>query len=186
MKGTRSKDEFTSIALGLVSGLYNAAFRLTRNEHEAEDLVQETYAHAFEHASELRSLSATKTWIFRIMYHRFVSLQRAAHARPELKLLGGGLEESPAAGEAVLRLERDSIARLTRPTILRAIERLPQELRTAVVMCDVEGFSYQEIAEIMACPLGTVRSRIARAREHLMRALGAEAAALGIGKVPKQ
>ena len=72
------------------------------------------------------------------------------------------------------------------PAITKAIERLPEELRTAVVLCDVEGFSYQEIAEIMDCPVGTVRSRIARAREHLIRALAAEAAALGIGKVRKQ
>jgi DNA-directed RNA polymerase specialized sigma24 family protein len=129
MKSTRGKDDFTSIALGLVSSLYNAAFRLTRNEHEAQDLVQETYAHAFEHASELRSLAATKTWIFRIMYHRFVSLQRAADARPELKLLEGGLEESPAAGEAALRVDRDSIARLSRPAILGSSQNLPQILR---------------------------------------------------------
>src|SRR6266851_1688588 len=107
-------------------------------------------------------------------------------ARPELKVLEGGLEESSAAIEVALRLERATIARLSRATITKAIERLPEELRTAVVMCDIEGFSYQEIAEIMDCPVGTVRSRIARAREHLMRALAAEATTLGIGRVRKQ
>ncbi len=180
------KDEFTAIVLGLVSPLYNAAFRLTGDEQDAEDLVQDTYAYAFQHANDLRSLAASKTWIFRILYHRFISLRRAARARPELKVLEGGLGESSVAVEAAIRLERATIGRLSRPAITKAIERLPEELRTAVVMCDVEGFSYQEIAEIMDCPVGTVRSRIARAREHLMRGLAAEAAALGIGRVRKQ
>src|SRR6266849_3534605 len=166
-------DEFAAIAVGLMSSLYNAAFRLSRDEHDAEDLVQDTYAYAFEHANELRSPAAAKTWLLRILYHRFISLRRTSRARPELKVLEG-------------RLERATLGRLSRPAITKAIERLPEELRTAVVMCDVEGFSYQEIAEIMDCPVGTVRSRIARAREHLIRALAAEAAALGIGRVRKQ
>src|SRR6266851_1688589 len=73
-------DEFTAIALGLLSSLYNAAFRLTRDEHDAEDLVQDTYAYAFEHANELRSPAAAKTWLLRILYHRFISLRRTARA----------------------------------------------------------------------------------------------------------
>ncbi len=176
-------DEFTAIAVGLVSSLYNAAFRLTHDEHDAEDLVQDMYAYAFEHAHELRSPAAAKTWLLRILYHRFISLRR--HARPDLKVLEGGLEE-PAAVEAAMRLERATIARLSRPAIIAAVDKLPEEMRTAVVMCIVEGLSYQEIAEIMDCPVGTVRSRIARARQQLMRALASEAAALGIGKERKQ
>ncbi len=180
------KDEFNAIALGLLSTVYNSALRLTGDEHDAEDLVQDTYTYAFEHAHELRSLAACKTWMFRIMYHRFISMRRAARSRPELKVLEGGLEESMAAVEAALRSERAMTARLSRSAISKAIERLPAELRTAVVMCDVEGFQYQEIAKIMDCPVGTVRSRIARAREHLVRTPAAEATALGIGKVSKQ
>ncbi len=99
-------DEFTAITVGLVSSLYNAAFRLTRDEHDAEDLVQDMYAYAFEHANELRSPAAAKTWLLRILYHRFISLRRTSRARPELKVLDGGLEESSVAVEAALRLER--------------------------------------------------------------------------------
>jgi len=179
-------DEFTAIAVGLVSSLYNAAFRLTRDEHDAQDLVQDTYAYAFEHANELRSLAASKTWLLRILYHRFISLRRTSRARPEFKLLEGGLQEAAAAVEAAMRLERTTIASLSRPAIMTAVDKLPEEMRTALVMCIVEGLSYQEIAEIMDCPVGTVRSRIARARGHLMRALASEAAALGIGKERKQ
>ncbi|MGH7781570.1 MAG: sigma-70 family RNA polymerase sigma factor [Candidatus Binataceae bacterium] len=186
LKGRMRNDEFTAIAIGLVSSLYNAAFRLTRAEHDAEDLVQDTYAYAFEHANELRSPAAAKTWLLRILYHRFISLRRTSRARPELTVLEGGLEETAPAVEAAMRLERAAIARLSRPAIMTAVDKLSEEMRTAVVMCIVEGLSYQEIAEIMGCPVGTIRSRIARARGHLMRALTSEAAALGIGRERKK
>jgi len=172
-------DEFTAIAVGLLSSLYNAAFRLTRNRDQAEDLVQDTYAYAFAHGDELRSVAAAKSWLMRILYHRFISLHR--RRGPELKVLEGGLDERPAS-EAALSLERATVARLSRPAISAALDRLPDEMRSALLMCVVDGMSYQEIAEIMGCPVGTVRSRIARARGQLMHALAAEAAALGIGR----
>src|SRR5216684_3747235 len=106
-------DEFAAIAVGLMSSLYKAAFRLTRDERDAEDLVQDMYAYAFENASELRSPAAAKTWLLRILYHRFISLRRTARARPELKVLEGGLEESSAAIEVALRLERATLGRLS-------------------------------------------------------------------------
>jgi len=180
--GDTRRDEFGAIALGALSALYNAAVRLTGNEHDAEDLVQETYLHAFEHADQLKSLAACKVWLFRIMRNRFISLHRAARARPELVVIEGELEKLPSADEAALRLERAAIARMSRPAIEKALARLPQEMRTAVTMCDIEGFSYQEIAKIIGCPVGTVRSRIARAREQLVRALAVEAGAIGITK----
>ena len=179
MENTR-RDEFSGIALGALSALYNAAVRLTGNGHDAEDLVQETYLHAFQHADQLKSLAACKVWLFRIMRNRFISLHRAAQARPELVLVEGELEKLPAADEAALQLERAAIARLSRAAIQKALARLPEDMRTAVTMCDIEGFSYDDISEIVGCPVGTVRSRIARARGHLARALGVEASALGI------
>jgi RNA polymerase sigma-70 factor, ECF subfamily len=170
----------------MLPALYNMAFRLTRDQHEAEDLVQDTYAQAFEHANELRNLGAIKTWIFRIMYHRFVALRRSSNARPELRVLEGGLEESvgdvegpPVAGSA-------GISRLSRPAIANAIGQLPEDLRCAFTMRVIEGFAYREIAEIMDCPVGTVFSRISRARAQLMRTLAAEAASFGIGKERKR
>jgi RNA polymerase sigma-70 factor, ECF subfamily len=176
-------DDFTAIAVGLLSSLYNAAIRLARDAHDAQDLVQDTYAYAFAHADELRSVAAARTWLMRILYHRFISLRR--QVRPELTLLEGGLGE-PSAFEAAMSLERATIARLSRPALSAAVNKLPEEMRTALWMCIVDGMSYQEIAEIMDCPVGTVRSRIARARAQLMHALAAEAAALGIGRERKQ
>ncbi len=172
-------DEFRSIAVGLLSSLYNAVFRPTRDTDAAEDLVQDTYTYAFAHSDDLRSLAVAKAWLMRILYHRFISLRRREH--PELKVLEGGLEERPAS-EAALSLERATIARLSRPAISAALDKLPDEMRGVLLMCVVEGMSYQEIAEIMDCPLGTVRSRIARARGQLMHLLAAEAVALGIGR----
>jgi RNA polymerase sigma-70 factor, ECF subfamily len=174
------RDEFSAIALGALSALYNAARRLTGNDHDAEELVQETYLHAFEHADQLKSLAACKVWLFRIMRNRFISLHRAARARPELVVVEGDLEKLPAADEVALQLERAAIARMSRAAIEKAIARLPEEMRATVTMCDIEGFSYHDISEIVGCPVGTVRSRIARAREQLVRALATEAGALGI------
>jgi RNA polymerase sigma-70 factor, ECF subfamily len=176
------RDEFTRIALGALSELYNAARRLTGNEHDAEDLVQETYLQAFGQANQLRSLASCKVWLFRIMRNRFISLHRSGKARPELVLLEGGLEEAPLVVEAALHLERSTIARFSREAIAKALGRLPEEFRTAVTMYDIEGFSYKEIAEMMGCPTGTVRSRIARGRVYLMGGLASEAAALGLGR----
>jgi RNA polymerase sigma-70 factor (ECF subfamily) len=91
MTGGMHSDEFISMAVGLLSSLYDAAFRLTRDGDDAEDLVQDTYAYAFAHADELRSIGAAKPWLMRILYHRFISLRR--RGGPELKVLEGGLDE---------------------------------------------------------------------------------------------
>jgi len=165
-----------------LAALYNAALRLTGNDHDAEDLVQETYLHALQHADELRSLAACRVWLFRIMRNRFVSERRAARSRPELVVIEKNIEESRAAADIALQADRAAIARMSRAAIVKALAHLPDDMRTAVMMCDVEGFSYQEIAEIVGCPVGTVRSRIARAREALMHSLAAQARALGITK----
>lgn len=178
--------DFTPVALGFLSTVYNAARRMTRNEHDAEDLTQDTYDAAFRQAAQLRDLAHCKAWLFSILRRRWISGERKHRARPDLVVLDGGIEaaEALASQGDLPALERVMIARMARPAITEALERLPEELRTALVLCDIEGFTYEEIATIMACPLGTVRSRIARARERLARQLAPQAAALGIGKEP--
>ena len=104
-------------------------------------------------------------------------------------MVEGGIEAVDAnAGHDNMtpQFERTVMARLTRPAIVHALERLPDELRTGLLLCDLEGFTYEEIAEIMGCPIGTVRSRIARARARLVKQLATQAAALGIGKEPSR
>jgi RNA polymerase sigma-70 factor, ECF subfamily len=181
------RTEFAAVALSFLPALYNAAYRMTGSEHDAEDLAQETYADAFRHADQLRNLAHCKAWLFRILRSRLVSRERARRARPELVVVEGGIEaaETAAAPEVILHVEREALARLARPAIARALARLPEDLRTTVLLCDLEGFAYEEIAEIMECPVGTVRSRIARARARLMQQLASQAAALGITKEPQ-
>ena len=183
----RAHPEFAAVALGALSSLYNFAYRLVGNEADAEDLVQDTYVEAFRHAGQLRNLARCRAWLFRILRNRRVSRERMRRARPELIILGGGLDAADAsmASEALPQLERAVVARLTRPAILHALATLPEDMRTALLLCDLEGFTYEEIADIMQCPIGTVRSRIARARAQLMRHLAPHAAALGIGKGPR-
>lgn len=180
-------DEFTAVALGALPALYNAAYRLTDSEQDATDLVQETYAEAFDHADQLRNVAQCKAWLFRILRNRFISAGRARNARPELVVVEGGLEAAEAVAATALlpQLERALIGRLARPAIVQALGRLPEEMRSTVLLCDLEGFTYEEIAEIMGCPIGTVRSRIARARMQLVRQLAAHAASLGIGTGPR-
>jgi len=186
---TTRHTEFAAVALGFLSAIYNAAHRMTGDEHDAEDLAQETYVEAFRHAGQLRDLAHCKPWLFRILRNRFISSERKRRARPELVMVEGGVEavDANAAQDTMMpQLERTVMARLTRPAIVHALERLPDELRTGLLLCDVEGFTYEEIAEIMGCPIGTVRSRIARARARLMKQLATQAAALGIGKEPSR
>jgi len=180
MKRPRS-DDFTGVALSALSSLYNAAYRLTGNEHDAEELVQETYLQAFEHADQLQNLGKLKAWLLRIMRNRLISLDRRRRARPELVVLEGGIDAATSPSDLALQNERLTAVRFSREAINHALSRLPEEFSTAIVMCDIEGLSYQEIAEVMECPVGTVRSRIARGRARLSRMLVAEAGALGIG-----
>jgi RNA polymerase sigma-70 factor (ECF subfamily) len=182
----RRKEEFAALAVAALSPLYNAALRLTASDADAEDLVQETYAHAFAHADQLHDLGSIRAWLFRIMRNCSVSHYRAHRARPELTVIEGGAESIESSGEPVPDVQAEALARLSREAISRALAQLPEEFRSTIVMCDVEGFSYEEIAEAMECPIGTVRSRIARARAQLMRSLAGEAATLGIGARRRQ
>jgi RNA polymerase sigma-70 factor (ECF subfamily) len=186
---TTRHPEFAAVALGFLSAIYNAAHRMTGDQHDAEDLAQETYVEAFRHAEQLRDLADCKAWLFRILRNRFISSERKRRARPELVMLEGGVDtvDSNAARDSVMPpLERTVMERLTRPAIVHALERLPDELRTVLLLCDLEGFTYEEISQIMGCPIGTVRSRIARARARLVKQLANHAAALGVSKEPSR
>src|SRR6059036_1537488 len=118
--------EFAAVTLGFLPALYNAAYRLTGSEVDAEDLVQDTYVEAFRHADQLRNLAQCKAWLFRILRNHFVSAERRRRARPELVLVEGGIEalETPEAQARLPQLERAAIGRLARPAILQALDRL--------------------------------------------------------------
>jgi RNA polymerase sigma-70 factor (ECF subfamily) len=157
-----------------MGSLYSAALRMTRNPSDAEDLVQETYLKAYRGYGSFRAGTNLKAWLYRILTNTFINSYRAKRRHPEETELEevedfylfrrlGGLE---AAEEVEEVLES-----MTDEEVKQAIESLPESFRMAVLLADVEGFSYKEIAEIMDVPIGTVMSRLHRGRRALQKAL---------------
>ena len=166
----------------LTDRLYGTALRLTRNSDDAEDLVAETVAKAWAKLGKLSDPQSFDAWIQRILTNTFVSEWRHRRASPEV-----AMEPEPEdGGDEPFSLyeklhqpfllwwttpEEEVIAKLLREDIDRALDVLPDAFRIAVVLVDVEGYSYGEAAELLGVPMGTVRSRLARARAQLQRAL---------------
>jgi RNA polymerase sigma-70 factor (ECF subfamily) len=177
--GTISYEEFAEVALSYFNQLHNAAQRLCRNSADADDLVQESYRLAFQHYRELRSLAHCRAWLYRILHRQAVTQHRRQRSGPPLVLIDGGADDS---GEAALpaTFDGDLLEYISLQEVRAAIEALPSDLRVGVTLCDIEGFTYAEIADITGCPVGTVRSRIARARAKLMAKLQTHAENCGI------
>jgi RNA polymerase sigma-70 factor (ECF subfamily) len=177
----------------LTDRLYGTALRLTRNADDAEDLVAETVMKAWTRLDELRDPQAFQAWIQRILNNTFLSEWRHRRASPEV------LVEAPCedgAGEPFSLFEKlhqpfllwwsdpeeSLIAGLLREDLDRALDALPDAYRVAVVLVDVQGYSYPEAAEVLGVPVGTVRSRLSRARSQLQRALWRHAQEAGLVK----
>jgi len=174
-------DEFAEVALSYQGPLWHAALRFTRNRIEAEDLLQETYRRAFEHAGELRQLSRCRAWLFRILTS--LAIDRHRRIRRGLVIAGSAAEDAsePVVPSGWGDLEQEMLDRISTQEIEKLIKALPDEQAIALTLSDVEGFTYEEIAEVLDCPIGTVRSRIARARATLMERLSGRARMYGIG-----
>ena len=172
-------DEFSDVALSYLNQLYFAAQRLTGNSADADDIVQQTYELAFQHYGELRSLAHCRAWLYRILHRQAVTRYRRQSSGPQLVLIDGGADDSEYA-RAQAPFDGDQLEQISLQEIRGAIESLPSDLRVAVTLCDIEGFTYAEIADITETPVGTVRSRIARARAKLMRKLQTHAEECGI------
>ena len=161
-----------------MSGLYGAAMRMTRNPADAEDLVQEAYLRAYRGYGNFDAGTNLKAWLFRILTNTYINSYRAKQRRPETVDLEegedfflfnrvGGLE----AATANRTTEDTVLERITDSEVKEAVESLPENFRIPVLLADVEGFSYKEIAEIMDVPIGTVMSRLHRGRRALQKAL---------------
>jgi RNA polymerase sigma-70 factor, ECF subfamily len=177
---TVPNDEFAEVALSYLNQLYFAAQRLTGNSADADDLVQETYQLAFQHRGELRSLAHCRAWLYRILHRQAVTRYRRQCCGPQLVLVDGGGVDDSAYARPQVPFDGDLLEHISLQEIRSAIEALPSDLRIAVTLCDIEGFTYAEIAAISDAPVGTVRSRIARARAKLMRKLQTHAEECGI------
>jgi len=161
-----------------MSSLYSAAMRMTRNPADAEDLVQETYLKAYRGFGGFEEGTNLKAWLYRILTNTYINSYRAKQRRPDETDLDevedlylyrrlGGLE-AVAAGRSA---EEEVLDQITDSEVKEAIESLPEQFRMVVLLADVEGFSYKEIAEIMDIPIGTVMSRLHRGRKALEKAL---------------
>ena len=169
---------FAEQAMEFMPSLYSAALRMTRNPSDAEDLVQETYLKAYRAFGGFQEGTNLKAWLYRILTNTFINSYRARKRRPETSDIEdveelylyhrlGGLEAAAAGRSA----EDEVLDRFTDDDVKRAIESLPESFRIAVLLADVEGFSYKEIADIVDVPIGTVMSRLHRGRKALQKAL---------------
>jgi RNA polymerase sigma-70 factor (ECF subfamily) len=176
-----SKDAFETQVLALLGPLHGVARRLTKNDADAEDLVAESITRAWRARASLVDGGAFRAWMFRILNNTFISERRKVLARPREELL---VDESTDEGAFSIfeRLhqpfllwfgnpEQEFLDKLLREDLDRALAALPEHYRVVVVLADVEGLKYGEIAEALDIPIGTVRSRLARARCALQRAL---------------
>lgn len=159
------RQAFCAAALGCKERLWGYALQLTRDRAQAEDLLQLTYVRAFEHWQQLRELERVAGWLLRTMHRAFVDQCRATTRAAEDPLeVVLEVSEARESGPAERTVARDSVQ--------RALSQLAPSLAQAITLRDVWGFSYEEIAELMGCPVGTVRSRIARARAQMLEHLG--------------
>jgi RNA polymerase sigma factor (sigma-70 family) len=161
--------EFEELAMPLVSSVYNLARWLVRNEDEAEDLVQETYLKGLRSFASFQSGTNFRAWILRILRNNFLSSRSTLDWRMTVELKNE--EELPLSRARCISPESLFIEMSNIAAIRSAIEQLPLRSREVILLCDVEDLAYKEIAEILEIPIGTVMSRLARARRAVREAL---------------
>jgi RNA polymerase sigma-70 factor (ECF subfamily) len=182
------KRRFQEEALPLLDSLYAGALRMTRNPADAEDLVQETMLRAYRSFNRFEPGTNLKAWLFRILTNAYINVYRKRQREPQ-KVSQDDIEEfdlyqelkdhDPQFSATPESIVLDS---LVDSDIIEAIDALPEQFRLAVILSDIEGFTYAEMAEIMDVPLGTVMSRLHRGRKALQKRLWDLAVDRGIVK----
>jgi len=166
---------FERDALPFLDQLYAAAMRMTRNPADAEDLVQETFVKAFAAFHQFQEGTNLKAWLYRILTNTFINSyrkkQREPLTVPDDDTSDWYLYDKLGASNVEASAESEVLEKIPDEDVQRALEDLPEGFRMAVLLADIEGFSYKEIAEIMGVPIGTVMSRLHRGRKALQKAL---------------
>ncbi len=172
------RDSFEAIALPYTKSIYNAALRLTRRPEDAGDLVQETFLRAYRTFGNFTPGTNCKAWLFTIMYSIFVNKYRKEQRQPEHI----SIDESDEAYQQALAIWDPLSPTEIGTEVNQALDRLPESFRSVVLLVDVEEMTYEEAAAILDCPLGTVRSRLFRARKLLFMELQAYAHGQGYAR----
>ena len=169
---------FAEDAMPLMDGLYSAAMRMTRNAADAEDLVQETYLKAYRAYERFEVGTNLKAWMYRILTNSYINAYRKKQRRPDESDIDdiedlylyrrlGGAESAVLSRSA----EDELLEMFGEDEVTLALEDLPEHYRMPILLADVEGFAYKEIAEILDVPIGTVMSRLHRGRKQLQKRL---------------
>ena len=169
------KERFERDAVPLLSGMYSSALRMTRNPADAEDLVQETFLRAYRGFAGFQEGTNLKAWLYRILTNTFINTyrkkQREPKTVPDDNVEDWYLYDRLAAQNSEASAETTVLETMPDEDVKAALDALPEAFRMAVLLADVEGFSYKEIAGILDIPIGTVMSRLHRGRRALEKAL---------------
>lgn len=173
-----SRERIEAEAISYIDSLYRTALRMTGNASDAEDLVQETFLRAFRSLHQFKEGTNLRAWLFRIMTNAFINEYRKRTRRPSSSslddiedfylydhLIDSGIQPMDERPEDIV------LGRMTADDVIGALDDLSDDFRQVVLLADVEGFSYREIAEILDIPVGTVMSRLFRARRKLQKGL---------------
>jgi RNA polymerase sigma-70 factor, ECF subfamily len=169
------KERFERDTVPLLSGMYSSALRMTRNPSDAEDLVQETFLRAYRGFAGFQEGTNLKAWLYRILTNTFINSyrkkQREPKTVPDENVEDWYLYDRLAAQSSEASAETTVLEAMPDEDVKAALDALPEAFRMAVLLADVEGFSYKEIASILDIPIGTVMSRLHRGRRALEKAL---------------
>jgi RNA polymerase sigma-70 factor, ECF subfamily len=157
-------DAFRRDALQHLDALHHLAVYLTRNGSEAEDLVQETYARAIRFSHRFQPGTHLRAWMFQILRNTFLTFYRLREREPALSEDGVPEGRAPMFHDAP---GEDNVSTELHTDLERALARLPEEFRTPLLLAEIEGLPLEDVARVMDCPVGTVKSRIFRAKERL-------------------
>lgn len=184
---TSRREEFESEALSHLDAMYATALRLTRSVPDAEDLVQDAMLKAYRFYDRFEAGTNLKAWLLKILTNTFINRYR--RKTRERKVFDGVMATpvgegvmSRAAMRSLTQATSEADRRILAAEIEAALDQLPEDYRVMIVLADIEELSYKEIADIVGCPLGTVMSRLHRARKHMQKHLIVQAIELGIVK----
>jgi RNA polymerase sigma-70 factor (ECF subfamily) len=165
-----------------LTAMYNFAFRLTYDEDEAKDLVQETYLKAYRFIKSFQEGTNAKAWLYRILKNSFINDYRKKSKQPskvDYQEVENFYNSDDVSSDMTVDLRVDTLKDMMGDEVTMALNSLAVDFRTVIILCDLEGFTYEEMAKILDIPIGTVRSRLHRARNLLKEKLASYATEMG-------